>query len=75
LFVPGLYVGSAAVLTELYDLPFQHYWKSQSHVPDVPKRGYALMQLFPSVTAYGTAIDIDFTENDNEGGQAQWLRV
>lgn len=76
-YVPGLYVGSAAVLTgpELYDLPFQHYWKSQSRVPDLPKRGYALVQLFPSVTAYGISVDLDFTQNDQEGGQAQWLRL
>jgi hypothetical protein len=74
-FVPGLYVGSAAILTgpELYSLPFQHYWRSQSRVPDVPMRGYALIQLFPSVTANGIGIDIDFAQNDNEGGEALWL--
>ena len=76
-FVPGLYVGSAAVLTgpQLYSLPFEHYWKSQSRVPDVPTRGYALIQLFPSVNANGIGIDVDFTQNDNEGGRVQWLRV
>lgn len=76
-FVPGLYVGSAAVLTgpQLYSLPFQHYWKSQSRVPDVPTRGYALVQLFPSLTANGIGIDVDFAQNDNEGGQVHWLRV
>jgi hypothetical protein len=33
-YVPGLYVGSAEVLTgpQLYSLPFQHYWRSQSSV-------------------------------------------
>lgn len=74
-YVPGLYVGSAAVLTgpELYSLPFQHYWRSQSRVPDVPTRGYALVQLFPSVTANGIGIDIDFTQNDDKGGQALWF--
>lgn len=76
-YLPGLYVGSAAVLTgpELYALRFEHYWRSQSRVPDVPTRGYALIQLFPSVTANGIGIDIDFTQNDNDGGQVQWLRI
>ena len=76
-YVPGLYVGYAAILTgqQLYSLPFQHYWKSQSRVPDVPTRGYALIQLFPSVIANGIAIDVDFARNDDEGGQTHWLRV
>ena len=76
-YVPGLYVGAAAVLTgpQLYSLAFQHYWRSQSGVPDVPTRGYALIQLFPSVTANGIGIDVDFTQNDNEGGRALWLRI
>jgi hypothetical protein len=76
-FIPGLYVGPAAVLTgpQLYSLPFEHYWRSQSRVPDVPTRGYALIQLFPSVTANGIGIDVDFTQNDNEGSQVLWLRV
>jgi len=76
-YVPGLYVGSAAVLTgpQLYDLPFQRYWKSQSRVPDVPTRGYALIQLLPSVNANGIGIDVDFTLDDNEGAKVQWLRI
>lgn len=76
-YVPGLYVGYAAILTgeQLYSLPFQHYWRSQSQVPDVPTRGYALVQLLPSVTANGIAIDVDFTQNDNEKGQVLWVRT
>lgn len=63
-YVPGLCVGSAAVLTgpQLDSLPFQHYWRSQSRVPDIPTQGYALIQLFPSVTANGIGIDVDFTQ-------------
>jgi hypothetical protein len=76
-FVPGLYIGSAAVLTgpQLDSLPFEHYWKSLSRVPYAPARGYALIQLFPSVTANGIGIDVDFTQKDNEGSQVLWLRV
>jgi hypothetical protein len=74
-FVPGLYVGSQAILTgqQLFALPFQHYWRSQSRVPDIPTRGYQMIQLFPSVTVNGIGIDVDVIQTDQEGGQAQWL--
>ena len=76
-FLPGLYVGANAILTgqQLYDLPFQHYWRSQSEVPDIPVRGYQLLQFFPSTTANGIGIDLDIVQTDREGGQAQWLRI
>ncbi len=76
-YVPGLYVGSAAILTgqQLYSLSFQHYWRSQSKVPDIPTRGYQLVQLYPSITINGVGIDVDIAQNDGAGGQAQWLRV
>jgi len=74
-YTPGLYVGYDTLLTgrQLYDLPFQHYWRSQSSVPYIPTRGYQLLHLFPSITANGIAIDLDVAQNDNEGGQAKWL--
>jgi len=74
-YTPGLYVGYDTLLNgqQLYDLPFQHYWRSQSSVPDIPTRGYQLLQLFPSIIANGIAIDLDVTRNDAEGGQAQWV--
>jgi hypothetical protein len=76
-YVPGLYVGAGAVLTgrQLLDLSFQHYWRSQSRVPDIPTRGYQLIQLFPSIEINGVGVDIDIAQNDQEGGQAQWLRI
>lgn len=76
-YIHGLYVGANAILTgqQLFDLPFQHYWRSQSKVPDIPVRGYQLTQLFPSIDANGIGIDVDIARNDNEGGQAQWLRI
>jgi hypothetical protein len=76
-YIPGLYVGADAILTgqQLYDLPFQHYWRSLSEVPDIPVRGYQLLQLSPSIGANGIGIDVDIAQDDNEGGQAQWLRI
>jgi len=76
-YVPGLYVGASVVLTgqQLSDLSFQHYWRSQSRVPDIPTRGYQLIQLFPSISINGVGVDIDIAQNDKQGGQAQWLRV
>ena len=75
-YVPGIYVGSSAILTseQLFsNLSFQHYWRSQSNVPNVEQRGYQLLQLYPSVTVNGIGIDIDVTQNDYMGGQVQWL--
>jgi len=76
-YVPGLYVGANAILSaqQLYDLPFQHYWKSLSKVPDIPVRGYQLVQLAPSIEANGIGIDQDVAQTDSQGGQAQWLRI
>jgi hypothetical protein len=76
-YIPGIYVGANTLLSaeQLYALPFQHYWKSQSNVPEIPIRGYQLVQLFPGITVNGINIDRDVTQNDNEGGQAQWLRI
>jgi hypothetical protein len=76
-YIPGLFVGAGAILTgqQLYDLPFQHYWRSQSRVPDIPNRGYQVIQLSPSLQLNGVWIDLDVALDDNEGGMAQWLRV
>lgn len=76
-YVPGLYVGANPSLTgdQLDALPFQHYWRSPSNVPDVTNRSYQLFQLFPSVDVNGIAIDLDVTNNDKENGAALWLRA
>jgi hypothetical protein len=76
-FFPGIYVGASAILTgqQLFDLSFKHYWRSQSRVPEIPTRGYQLLQLYPAISINGIAVDIDITQNDNSGGQAQWLRL
>jgi hypothetical protein len=74
-YVPGLYVGSDAVLTgpQLYDLPFQHYWQSCSAVPAIPVRGYQLVQTLVEAPVNGIGIDHDVTRADSLGGQALWL--
>ena len=74
-YIPGLYVGAGCVLDEhqLFSLKFQHYWRSQSNVPNVGSRGYQLIQLFPELNKNGIGIDIDVTQNDYKSGQVQWL--
>lgn len=75
-YVPGLYVGASCILDgqQLYDLPFQHYWKSLSNVPAIPNRGYQLVQ-HASETVNGIGIDPDTTQTDEEGGTALWLKI
>lgn len=75
-YVPGLYVGASSVLDgqELYaDLPFRHYWKSESHVDPVAQRGYQMVQSPLAGTVYGMSIDLDLTQADQLGGQVLWL--
>jgi hypothetical protein len=76
-FVPGLYVGANAILTgqQLYDLPFKHYWKSESKVPAIPVRGYQMIQTQVPQPVNGIGIDQDVTQTDQQGGQALWLAV
>ena len=76
-YLPGLYVGACAQLTgqQLSDLSFQHYWRSQSRVPEIPNRGYQLIQLTPSIEINGVDVDVDIAQHDKKGGQAQWLRL
>ncbi len=76
-YIPGLYVGAGALLSgqQLHDLSFQHYWRSQSRVPDIPIRGYQMIQLFPSIQINRVAVDLDVVQDDQQGGQAQWLQV
>lgn len=75
-YVPGLYVGADMYLTsaQLYmDLPFQHYWRSLSQVPDVETRGYQLVQHLYQGTINGIDIDTNATQTDHLGGQVLWL--
>lgn len=74
-YIPGLYVGTSVVLTaqQLYDLPFRSYWKSASNVPEIPVRGYQMVQTLDQNLVNGIGIDRDVTQTDNLGGQVQWL--
>lgn len=76
-YVPGLYVGANCILDgqQLYDLAFQHYWKSISDVPVLPARGYQLTQTMVPGLVNGIGIDKDVAKTDGEGGQALWLAV
>jgi hypothetical protein len=81
-FVPGVYVGANAILdgAQLFNaLKFQHYWKSGSTVPQIPVRGYQMIQTIPghATTVDGIALDLDLdlTHTDALGGHVQWLKV
>lgn len=73
-YLPGLYVGANCGLDgqQLYNLPFQHYWHSESTVPAIPGRGYQMLQRAQSGTVNGLSIDVDTTMVDQLGGVPQW---
>ncbi|HEY1612243.1 MAG TPA: DUF1906 domain-containing protein [Rhizomicrobium sp.] len=75
-YATGLYVGDSIVLSpdDLYwNLRTQHYWKSGSNVPDIPIRGYQMLQRIPPGADDDTNVDTDVTQNDAFGGSVQWL--
>lgn len=77
-YIPGIYVGANCVLSgqQLYsDLNFQHYWKSESTVPDIPNRGYQMVQGYVPQPVFGIGIDSDYTQNDQQGGAVVWLKI
>jgi hypothetical protein len=73
---PGLYVGAGPALTgtQLYvDLPFHRYWRSLSQVPNVDRRGYQMIQLFPGdETIAGVRVDLDVVQSDYFGDRPRW---
>ncbi|NES00670.1 MAG: DUF1906 domain-containing protein [Symploca sp. SIO1B1] len=79
-YTPGLYVGAGVKLSseQLYDLPFQNYWKSVSSVPAVYERGYQMVQNNSPHSAngfqkFGINIDENKTYIDNLLGRSQML--
>lgn len=74
-YIPGLYVGACCLLTgaQLYQLPFKHYWKSESDVPMVATRGYQMVQTPDGAEVNQISIDQDMAQADNLGGQVLWL--
>lgn len=74
-YVPGIYVGADCGLTgdELYSaLPFKHYWMSASEVPDLPERGYQMIQSLVPNAVNGIAIDHNVVHSDSLGGLPLW---
>ncbi len=77
-YVPGIYVGANCVLDGnqlYYNLNFQHYWKSESTVPNIPNRGFQMIQEYVAQPVFGIGIDADFTQNDQQGGSVLWLKA
>ena len=75
-YLPGLYVGANSILSgeQLYEsLKFQHFWKSESEVPEVAVRSYQMVQYYYPEHVNGISIDKDTTYIDKKGGQPQWL--
>lgn len=77
-YAPGLYVGANCRLDgdALYwRLRTRHYWRSGSRVPDLPHRGYQMMQRIapmPDLVA-GIEIDRNVTATDAFGDTVTWL--
>jgi hypothetical protein len=76
-FVPGVYIGARAILTGdeiFWRLRARHFWRSGSRVPDVPHRGYQLIQkIIKNDKIDGVEIDRNLTVNDNFGQSVLWL--
>jgi Domain of unknown function (DUF1906) len=63
----GLYVGAGDVLNgqQLFELAtIDRYWKSLSDVPTPAKCGFAMIQLWKTVTVAGTEVDVDCIQYD-----------
>ena len=75
-YLPGVYVGANQPLSgdDLYwRLRVTNYWKSASTVPDIPYRGYQMVQALAPSPVDGVAVDRDVILADNFGGVPAWL--
>jgi hypothetical protein len=76
-FVPGVYISARAILTGeeiFWRLRAKHFWKSGSRVPEIPHRGYQLIQkIIRHDKIDGVEIDRNLTVNDNFGQSVLWL--
>lgn len=72
----GVYVGANCILTgdQLYwRLRTKSYWKAGSTVPDIPERGYCLVQrIVAGDEVAGVAIDRNVTKVDGFGDTLTW---
>ena len=73
---PGLYVGAGLPLTgdELFErLAVRRYWRSFSAVPNIARRGYQMLQLFPGdQLVEGIRVDLDVVQSDYFGDRPRW---
>ncbi|KJV27602.1 glycoside hydrolase domain-containing protein [Luteibacter yeojuensis] len=79
-YEPGVYVGASCGLTgdDLYwRLQTKHYWRGGSKVPDLPHRGYQLVQRITTKAdiVNGIAIDRDVTYVDAFGDAPTWAAL
>ena len=76
-YTTGIYVGASCRLNgdDLYwRLRTRHYWKSGSKVPEIPHRGYQMIQRILKKDVVATvAIDRNVTRTDDFGDAVQWL--
>ena len=75
-FASGVYIGDSIVISadDLYwNLKTKHYWKSGSDVPDIPHRGYQMIQRIPKDADDDQNVDTDVTQTDAFGDAVQWL--
>lgn len=73
----GVYEGPGIPLTEeqwFHALPHTAYWRSAADVPNVPGRGWRMLQLFPPNVNLGggVIIDADVVQKDYRGGLPWW---
>lgn len=75
-YFPGIYVGANCGLDGddlFYRLKFKSYWKSGSKVPDIPVRGYSMLQTIkPGEKVGGVEIDRNVIVTDSLGGIPVW---
>lgn len=75
---PGIYVGANSILDEdalYWRLRTKHYWKSGSRVPDIPERGYQMVQrIIQNDIVNGIEIDRNVTRTDGFGDTVFWLQ-
>ncbi|MEA2818392.1 MAG: hypothetical protein QOJ86_396 [Bradyrhizobium sp.] len=78
-FVPGIYIGASAILTGdemFWRLQTKHYWKSGSNVPNIPQRGYQMIQkIIANDKVGGVSIDRNLTQTDAFGDTVQLLAI
>jgi hypothetical protein len=75
-FITGLYVGANVILSgeQLYEnLELSYYWKSGSKVPEIPTRGFCMVQtIAPQYKLHGIAYDRNVIQEDGTGQTPWW---